>query len=201
MRPPERGAIPAHSWGAAQVLRLRALLAVHGRRRRGRLGRLTHDPPMPDPSLLATWGLPGLFLVAMLAGSVVPVPSEALLAALVYGGTPPVVAVAVATVGNVLGAMSLYLLGLWVAQGGGGAVGRWYARRREKEGPRLQRIEAWMRRWGAPVLVLSWLPVVGDAFVLAGGMLGVRPLPFVFFVALGKGLRYLAVAVSAAAAA
>jgi len=31
-------------------------------------------------------------------------------------------------------------------------------------------------------------------------MLGVRPLPFVFFVTLGKGLRYLAVALSAAAA-
>ncbi len=163
------------------------------------LGPLTFESLMPDPSVLATWGLPGLFLVAMLAGSVVPVPSEALLAALVYGGTAPVTAIGVATTGNVLGALSLYVLGRWVAGGGGGALGRWYARRREKEGPRMQRVEAWTRKWGAPALIMSWMPVVGDAFVIAGGMLGVRPLPFVFFVTLGKGLRYLAVALSAAA--
>lgn len=63
----------------------------------------------------------------------------------------------------------------------------------------MQRVEAWTRKWGAPALIMSWMPVVGDAFVIAGGMLGVRPLPFVFFVTLGKGLRYLAVALSAAA--
>ncbi|AEI62101.1 hypothetical protein LILAB_00845 [Corallococcus macrosporus] len=166
----------------------------------GRLGPPTFAPLMPDPSVLATWGLPGLFLLAMLAGSIVPVPSEALLAALVYGGTSPATAVLIATTGNVLGALSLYVLGRWVAAGGGGALGRWYARRREREGPRLQRVEAWTRTWGAPVLVMSWLPVVGDAFVIAGGMLGVRLLPFVFFVTVGKGLRYLAVALSAAAA-
>ena len=38
---------------------------------------------------------------------------------------------------------------------------------------------------------MSWVPVVGDAFVLAGGFVGVRPLPFVVFVTLGKGLRYV----------
>ncbi|WP_164002101.1 YqaA family protein [Pyxidicoccus caerfyrddinensis] len=155
---------------------------------------------MPDPSTLSAWGLPGLFLVAMLAGSVVPVPSEAALAALIYGGTPPVMAVCVATVGNVLGALSLYALGRWVAAGGGGPLGRWYARRRAKEGPRMERIEARVRTWGAPALVMSWMPVVGDAFVIAGGMLGVRPLPFILFVTLGKGLRYLFVALSTAAA-
>lgn len=155
---------------------------------------------MPDPSTLSAWGLPGLFLVAAMAGSVVPVPSEAVLAALIYGGAAPALAVGVATVGNVLGALSLYALGRWVARGGGGPLGRWYARRRTKEGPRLERVEARVRTWGAPALVMSWLPVVGDAFVIAGGMLGVRPLPFVLFVTLGKGLRYLFVALSTAAA-
>ncbi|NMO19318.1 DedA family protein [Pyxidicoccus fallax] len=155
---------------------------------------------MPDSSTLAAWGLPGLFLVAMMAGSVVPVPSEAVLAAVVYGGTAPTVAIAVATVGNVLGALTLYALGRWVASGGGGPLGRWYLRRRAKEGPRMERVEARVRTWGAPALLMSWLPVVGDAFVIAGGMLGVRPVPFVLFVTLGKGLRYLFVALSTAAA-
>lgn len=155
---------------------------------------------MPDMSTLSTWGLPGLFFVAMLAGSVVPVPSEAVLAGLVYGGTPPMTAVLVATTGNVLGALSLYLLGRWVAAGGGGPLGRWYTRRRAKEGPRMERVEARLRTWGAPALMMSWMPVLGDAFVIAGGMLGIRPLPFVLFVTIGKGARYLFVALSTAAA-
>jgi len=155
---------------------------------------------MPDTTLLVAWGLPGLFLVAVLAGSVVPVPSEALLAALVYGGASPWVATGVATVGNVLGALSLYVLGRWVAGGGGGALGRWYARRRASEGPRMARVEARLRTWGAPALVMSWVPLVGDAFVIAGGVVGVRPLPFFVFVTLGKGLRYVFVAMSTAAA-
>ncbi|WP_338869073.1 YqaA family protein [Myxococcus stipitatus] len=154
---------------------------------------------MPDAAILSTWGLPGLFLVAMLAGSVVPVPSEALLAALIYGGAPPMLATGVATVGNVLGALSLYLLGQWVSRGGGGALGRWYARRRASEGPRMERVEARLRTWGAPALLMSWMPIVGDAFVIAGGVVGVRPLPFVVFVTAGKGLRYLFVALSTAA--
>ncbi|OJT18562.1 hypothetical protein BO221_41300 [Archangium sp. Cb G35] len=156
---------------------------------------------MPDASTLADWGLPGLFLVAMVAGSVLPAPSEAVLAALVYGGVPPAPAVAVATVGNVLGALTLYVLGRWVARGGGGPVGRWVQRRREREGPRLARAQARLATWGAPVLALAWVPVVGDVFVLAAGLVGVRWAPFVGFVTVGKGLRYLFVALSALAAA
>jgi membrane protein YqaA with SNARE-associated domain len=153
-----------------------------------------------DPSTLATWGLPGLFLIALLAGSVVPVPSEALLAAIIYGGVEPGTAVTVATVGNVLGALSLYGLGQWVSRGGGGRLGRWVARRREREGPRLARAETWMRTWGAPVLILSWMPVVGDVFVLGAGVAGVRLVPFLIFTAMGKGLRYGIVALSALSA-
>lgn len=149
--------------------------------------------------MLSTWGLPGLFLVAVLSGSVVPVPSEALLAALIYGGAPPLLATGVATVGNVLGALSLYVLGAWVSRGGGGPLGRWYARRRASDGPRMEKVEARLRKWGAPALVMSWLPVIGDAFVIAGGVVGVKPLPFIVFVTVGKGLRYAFVAISVAA--
>lgn len=155
---------------------------------------------LPDPSTLAAWGLPGLFVVAMLAGSIVPMPSEALLVALISGGVSPVAVVTVATVGNVLGALSLYLLGRWVARGGGGRLGRWLERRSAREGPRLERARQRLRAWGPPLLVLSWLPLVGDAFVLAAGLVGVRAAPFLVFTTVGKGLRYLFVAVSTVAA-
>ncbi|ADO70153.1 YqaA family protein [Stigmatella aurantiaca] len=155
---------------------------------------------MGDPATLATWGLPGLFLIAMLAGSVVPVPSEALLVAIIYGGVSPGRAVLVATAGNVLGALSLYWFGKWVSRGGGGRLGQWVARRRARESPRMARAEARLRTWGAPALILSWMPVVGDVFVLGAGVAGIRPLPFVVFTSLGKGLRYGLVAASAVSA-
>ncbi|WP_309243007.1 YqaA family protein [Hyalangium versicolor] len=155
---------------------------------------------IPDPVTLAAWGLPGVFVVAMLAGSIVPMPSEALVAAVIVGGVSPVAVVSVATVGNVLGALSLYLLGRWVARGGGGFLGRWVSRRSAREGPRLERARERLRTWGSPILVLSWLPVVGDGFVLAAGLVGVRVAPFLVFTTLGKALRYCFVAVSAMAA-
>lgn len=156
---------------------------------------------MPDAATLAGWGLPGLFLVAMLAGSVLPAPSEVVLAALLYGGVSPALAVAVATGGNVLGATSLYGLGRWVAGGGAGPLGRWLHRRVAREGPRLERARARLATWGAPTLLLSWLPGVGDVFVLGAGLVAMRWGPFLLFVTLGKALRYLAVALSVTAAA
>jgi membrane protein YqaA with SNARE-associated domain len=143
-----------------------------------------------EPATFATWGLPGLFLAALLAGSVVPMPSEAVLAFVLHAGVPPSSAVAVATLGNVLGAGSLYLLGAWAPRGG------WAARRLRLQQPRLLRAQQRLRRWGPALLLLSWLPLLGDAFVLAAGFAGVRALPFLVFTALGKGMRYTLVAVS-----
>jgi membrane protein YqaA with SNARE-associated domain len=141
--------------------------------------------------------LPGLFLAAVLAGSIVPMPSEALLVAVLSGGVSPVAAVTVATVGNVLGALSLYGMGRWGARSGEGRLQRWLARRAAREAPRLERARLRLGRWGAPMLLLAWLPFVGDAFVLAAGLVGVRVLPFLVFTTVGKGLRYVFVAVSA----
>ncbi len=151
---------------------------------------------MPDAATLASWGLPGLFLVAAVAGSVLPAPSEAVLAVLVHGGVPVGPAVSVATVGNVLGAVTVYALGRWVEGGGGGPVGRWIQSRASREGPRLERARVRLATWGTPALALSWLPVVGDVLVLAAGLVGVRWWPFLIFVTLGKGARYLFIALS-----
>jgi membrane protein YqaA with SNARE-associated domain len=155
---------------------------------------------MLDPNQLAQWGLPGLFVTALLAGSVFPLPTEALVSALVLGGQHLALVLGVALLGNVLGSTTLYVLGGWVARGGGGPIGRWLQRRSEKEGPRLEKAKEKLRHVGAPALLFCSIPIAGDAVILAAGFVGVRPLPFVVFVALGKGLRYGAVALSTAAA-
>lgn len=61
--------------------------------------------------LLIEWGLPGLFISALLAGSIVPFSSELVLVALVKLGLPPIACLISATLGNTVGGMTCYYMG------------------------------------------------------------------------------------------
>ena len=61
--------------------------------------------------LLREWGLPGLFISALLAGSIVPFSSELVLVALVKLGLPPIACLISATLGNTVGGMTCYYMG------------------------------------------------------------------------------------------
>lgn len=56
-------------------------------------------------------GLPGLFISALLAGSIVPFSSELVLVALVKLGLPPIACLISATLGNTVGGMTCYYMG------------------------------------------------------------------------------------------
>lgn len=156
---------------------------------------------MPDPTALALFGLPGLFAVAFLAGSVIPIPSEAMMIALLVGGTAPIPTVAVATVGNFLGAVTLFWIGRrLLGEATGGRLTRWIERAARVDPARLERSMGSLRRWGAPALLLSWIPLVGDLLVLAAGAVGVRGLPFAIYTGIGKTVRFGVVALAALAA-
>lgn len=155
---------------------------------------------MFDPTSLAAFGLPALFAVALLAGSIVPLPSEAVLVALIAGGVDWSTATAVATAGNLLGAWTLYWLGGVLVQRPGGVVQRWAAWVSSRtDHTRSERALAWLRRWGPGLLLLSWLPVVGDLLVFAAGTVGIRRLPFLVLTGMGKAVRFAAVAYAARA--
>ena len=68
----------------------------------------------------------------------------------------------------------------------------WAAPGRGLRRPEQQRALARIRRWGSPLLLLSWLPLVGDPLCVAAGWAGVRLLPATLFITLGKGARYAA---------
>ncbi|RMD79174.1 MAG: DedA family protein [Gammaproteobacteria bacterium] len=132
-------------------------------------------------------GLGGLFLSAFLASTLLPGGSEAALLGLAAAGAaPPSALWLAATAGNTLGGLSSWLLGRWLARraGPGRAAGDPAAE------PRGRRALERVRRWGAPALALSWLPVVGDPLCLAAGWLRVPLLPAAAWMALGKGARY-----------
>ena len=137
--------------------------------------------------LLTSHGYPALFLLGFLASTLLPLGSEWLLAALLLKGFDPALSVALATLGNTLGALTTYGIGLW---GGPALIGRVL---RLDEAARL-RAERFYARCGAWSLLLSWVPVLGDPLCLVGGLLRVGFGRFLLLVAAGKLARYVAVA-------
>ena len=127
-------------------------------------------------------GLWSLFVSAFISSTLAPGGSEGVLAYLAAkSGHTPATLLAVATLGNTLGAITTWLLGWW--------AGLRLPADQPGE-PARHRAVTRMRRWGLPLLLLSWLPVVGDGFCFAAGWLRLSFWISVVFMALGKFLRY-----------
>lgn len=118
-------------------------------------------------------GLLGLFLASFLAATLLPGGSEVVLFALLVAHPEQSMAgLLLATVGNTLGGMTTY------------AMGRLFPGRSDTATLGM------VRRWGSPVLLLAWAPVIGDALCAAAGWLRLRWPACVLWMALGKGARY-----------
>lgn len=139
-------------------------------------------------------GYPALFALAFFAATLLPLGSEWLLVALLLRGADPLTAVAVASAGNTLGALTTYLIG----RGGSD----WLVRRALRiDAAARARAERHFRRYGLWALFCSWLPLIGDPLCLVAGVLRAPPLPAAAAIAAGKTARYAAVAWLALAAA
>lgn len=136
-----------------------------------------------DPLLLTATGYAGLLATSFLAATLLPLSSEALIVAMAAGGFAPTGLLLVATVGNVSGSVANYLAG---------RLGRRFfmARRTQRPGHRLERAERVFHRWGSPALFFAWTPFIGDPLTVVAGVLRVALPVFLFWVTLGKGLRY-----------
>lgn len=118
--------------------------------------------------------LGALFISSFLAATLLPGGSEVVLSAVLLSGSAGVgLALLTATLGNTLGGLSTYLIGRLLPD-------------RKTDATAIH----WLRRWGSPVLLLSWLPLVGDGLCLAAGWLRMRVVYAALFIAAGKGARY-----------
>jgi len=132
--------------------------------------------------LYEAWGLWGLFISAFVSSTLLPGGSEAMLLALALSESHSKGnLLLVATLGNTLGGMTSWLLGWWLAKKFPAAA---------LQTPTRQRAIGRVRRWGSPVLLFSWLPVVGDPLCVAAGWLRINPLLAMVMIAVGKGARY-----------
>lgn len=129
-----------------------------------------------------------LFIAALVAATIFPAQSEAVLVGLIVTGEYSVwLLVLVASVGNVLGSVVNWLLGRGVERF---RDRRWFPLRPKA----LEKAQAWYRRYGKWSLLASWLPIVGDPLTLVAGVMK-EPLPvFILLVTIAKTVRYATLA-------
>lgn len=132
--------------------------------------------------------LTGLFLAAFLAATLVPAQSELVLVALLLsGGQDPAVLLAVATAGNVLGAVLNWAAGRFLMRVSGHP-------RFPFSPAQVARAQGWYGKWGWASLFGCWLPVVGDPLTLVAGMMREPLWRFLAVVTAAKLGRYLVLA-------
>ncbi len=129
----------------------------------------------------------GLFVAAFGAATLLPMQSEVVFVAVQAEARSSLpLIIAVASVGNTLGAVVNYALGAWVERF---RHRRWFPVRPAQ----LARAQSWYARYGVWTLLFSWAPL-GDAFTVVAGMMRTPPWIFLGLVALAKTGRYLALA-------
>ena len=134
-----------------------------------------------------------VFASAFLAATFVPFASELALAAGIAAGGSLIWLVVAATLGNTLGAVVNWILGRFIELF---RDRKWFP----ADASRLERAQAWFRRYGVWTLLLAWLPILGDALTVVAGLMRIHIVPFLILTGTGKALRYVALAVAMDAA-
>lgn len=137
-----------------------------------------------DMQQLVNWGLLGLFIGTFLAATVLPFSSDALYIAVLAMLNQPVECLLVATLGNWLGGITTYYVGRigrweWIE--------KWFKVKRETLEKQKMRVD----KYGIWLALLSWVPFIGDVFVVALGFYRTKPIPTLFLLLVGKFLRFL----------
>ena len=134
--------------------------------------------------LLTSYGYTGMFIASLLAGSVLPFSSEAVIIGLMAAGLDPWLLMAYGTVGNVLGLMFNY----WV-----GHMGKteWFERYLHVKPRDMERAERFMAGRGAWMGFFAFLPIIGSAITILLGLMRANIVITFIAITLGKVFRYL----------
>ena len=127
---------------------------------------------------LSSVGLPAIFVVAFVSTTILPMATEPVLFGFVKLNPDMFwLAIVVATIGNTLGGMVTYFMG----------YGAHELLAHDKPPAHLR----WLQRLGAPVLLLSWVPLIGDALCAMAGWLKLAWKPVLLWMAAGKLIRFV----------
>ena len=127
-----------------------------------------------------------LFFSSFLASTILPFSSEGVLGVMLHQQYNASLCLMMATLGNTLGGVTSYWLGY---------LGKWewlekyFGIKKEK----ITAQKKYADQYGSLLAFFSWLPAVGDILAVALGFFRVRFWTVLFWMVLGKGLRYVAV--------
>lgn len=134
-------------------------------------------------NFLVDYGYWGMFLMAFLAGSIIPFSSEAVLSGLLVAGASPLQCLIAATLGNVLGGMTCYWFG---RMGKMDLLERRFNIKQEK-------VMLWsekLRHKGSIFAFFAFVPIIGSVIVVTLGYLRSNPWLVCLFMIMGKFCRY-----------
>ena len=123
-----------------------------------------------------------LFTVAFLSATLLPMGSEALLVYNISQNHSLILLWGFATLGNTLGSMVNYWLGL---------KGEIYLENKgHLSAQKMEKARGSFDTYGGWTLLLSWVPIIGDPLTFIAGVLRYNFKWFSFIVAFAKGTRY-----------
>ncbi len=134
--------------------------------------------------LLIDWGYLGLFISALLAGSIVPFSSELVMIALVKVGLSPVMCVLFATLGNTIGGMTCYYMG---RLGKISWIEKYFKVKKEK----VDKMVKFLQGKGALMAFFTFLPAIGEVIAIALGFMRSNTWLTIVSMFVGKLIRYI----------
>ncbi len=134
--------------------------------------------------LISSYGYVGLFIFGAIATTIIPLSPEIAALAVWKIGAPVIPTTIILTLGNYAG----NALNYWVGYSGGFWVLKNFFSTKKK---RLDMAHNMFSKYGPPILLFSWLPIIGDPLTFVPGVLRYSFKKFTIYVVIGKIIRYI----------
>jgi membrane protein YqaA with SNARE-associated domain len=138
---------------------------------------------------LKDYGYWGMGILSFLSGSIVPIASEVLLVFFLNLGLNAVSLTLVATLGNTLGGITCFMIGYLTNKATVQKLFRISDRR-------MKRADLMIQKYGYWTAALSFVPVIGEALLVALGIMRVDKYKVMSVMAFGKFVRYVLIVAS-----
>ena len=135
------------------------------------------------------YGYWGMGMLAFLSGTIVPVASEVLQIFFLGVGLNAVGITLVSTLGNTLGGITCFLLGMLAKK-------EWVLRFFNVSEKNMEKADVIVQKYGYWAAALSFAPFIGEVLVIVLGMLRANPIKVIVVMALGKFVRYAFISAS-----
>lgn len=135
------------------------------------------------------YGYWGMGILSFLSGSIVPIASEVLLVFFLNLGLNAVSLTLVATLGNTLGGITCFMIGYLTNKATVQKLFRISDRR-------MKRADLMIQKYGFWTAALSFVPVIGEALLVALGIMRVDKYKVMSVMAIGKFVRYVLIVAS-----